>query len=91
MRALERKKWPDTYHRGGAGGGVTPPEFKTKVATALDIKRSWKEHPNIVHLVLRQAVDAWETVEQADKLRRVQIVRKVLSLEWAVSRRKNEQ
>ena len=26
--------------------GLYPPEFKTKAATALDMKRSWKEHSN---------------------------------------------
>ena len=28
--------------------GSHPPGFKTKVVTALDIKGSWKEHPDLV-------------------------------------------
>ena len=28
--------------------GLNPPEFKTKVATALNRKGSWKEHPDLV-------------------------------------------
>ena len=53
-----------------------PPELKTNVATALDMKGSWKKHPDLVYLVAREAAKAWATVEQADKqadkLRRVQ-------------------
>ena len=49
-----------------------PPEFKTKVATALDMKGSWKEHPDLVYSVAREAAEAWATVEQTYKLRRVQ-------------------
>ena len=48
------------------------PEFKTKVATALDLKGSWKEYPDLVYSVAREAAEAWATIEQADKLRRVQ-------------------
>ena len=49
-----------------------PPEFTTEVATALDVNGSWKEHPDLVYSVAREAVEAWEIVEQADELRRVQ-------------------
>ena len=52
--------------------GLYPPEFKIKVTTALDVKGSWKEHPDLVHLVSREGVKVWAIVEQADKLRRVQ-------------------
>ena len=52
--------------------GLHPPEFKTKVATALDMKGSWREHPYLVYSVAREAAEAWATVEQADKLRRTQ-------------------
>ena len=52
--------------------GLHPPEFKTKVATALDMKGSWKEHSDLVYSVAREAAGACATVEQADKLRRVQ-------------------
>ena len=52
--------------------GFNPPELKTKMATFLDMKRSWKKHPDLVYSVAREAVEAWTTVEQADKLRRVQ-------------------
>ena len=48
------------------------PEFKTKVATALDMKGSWKEDPDIVYSVAREAAEGWETVEQANKIRRAQ-------------------
>ena len=40
--------------------GLHPPEFKTKVATALGMG-SWKEQPDLVYSVAREAVGAWET------------------------------
>ena len=49
--------------------GLHPPEFKTKVATALGMKGSWKEHPDLVYSVAREGAEAWATVEQANKLR----------------------
>ena len=49
-----------------------PPEFKTKVATALDMEGSWKEHPDLMYSVAREAAEAWATSAEADKLRRVQ-------------------
>ena len=52
--------------------GFSPPEFKTKMATFLDMKGSWKEHPDLVYSVAREAVEAWANVEQVDKPRRVQ-------------------
>ena len=52
--------------------GLNPPEFKTKVAAALDIKGCSKELPDLVYLVAREAAKACATVEQADKLCRVQ-------------------
>ena len=52
--------------------GLSPPEFKTKVATALDMKGCWKEHPDLVYSVTQEAAEAWANVEQADKLRYVQ-------------------
>ena len=52
--------------------GLHPPEFKTKVTAALDMKACWKEHPDIVYSVAREATEAWATVEQAEKLPRVQ-------------------
>ena len=51
--------------------GLSPPKFKTKVATALDMKGCWKAHPDLVYSVAREAAEAWATVEQADKLRSV--------------------
>ena len=56
----------------GLMAGLQPPEIKTSVATALDIKRgSWGEHPDLVYSVAREAAVAWAIIEQADKLRRV--------------------
>ena len=52
--------------------GLNPTEFRTKVATAPDMKRCWKEHPELVYSVSRKATEGWATVEQADKFRRVQ-------------------
>ena len=52
--------------------GLNPPEFKTKVATALDMEGCWKELPDFVYSVAREAAEGWATFEQADKLRRVQ-------------------
>ena len=52
--------------------GLNRPEFKTKVATALDMKGCWKEHSDLVYSVAREAAKAWATVEQANKLCRVQ-------------------
>ena len=46
--------------------------FTTKVATALNMKGCWKEHPDLVYSVAREVAETWKTVEQADKLRRVQ-------------------
>ena len=43
-----------------------------EVATALAIKGGWKEHQDLVYSVAREAAEPWATVEQADKLRRVQ-------------------
>ena len=37
--------------------GLHPPEFKTIFATALDMKGSWKEHPDLVYLVAREAAE----------------------------------
>ena len=51
--------------------GLNPPEFKTKVAPAFDMKGCWKEHPDLVYLIAREAAEAWTTVVQVDKLRRV--------------------
>ena len=51
---------------------LNPPKFETKVATALGMKVCWKEHPDLVYSVARKTAEAWATVEQADKLRRVQ-------------------
>ena len=51
---------------------LSPREFRTEVATALDIKGCWKEHPGVVYSVAQEAAEAWATVEQAGKLRRVQ-------------------
>ena len=49
--------------------GKTFRNFKTyEVATALDMKGSWKENPDLVFSVVREAAEAWATVEQADKL-----------------------
>ena len=39
---------------------------------ALDMKGSWKEDPDLVYSIAQEATEAWESVEQADKLRRVQ-------------------
>ena len=52
--------------------GLDPPEFKTKVATDLDMKGCWKEHPDLVYSVVQEASEVWATVEQVDKLHRVQ-------------------
>ena len=52
--------------------GLHLPEFKTKVATALDMKGSWKKNPDPWYSVAREAVESWATVEKADKLCRVQ-------------------
>ena len=52
--------------------GLHTPEFKTKVVTVLDIRGSWKDHPDLVYSVTREAAETWVTVEQADKVRRVQ-------------------
>ena len=52
--------------------GSNPPEFKTKVATACDMKGCWKEHLDLVYSVAREAAEAWAIVEQANKLRRIQ-------------------
>ena len=52
--------------------GLNPPEFKIKVSTVLDIKGGWKKDPDFVYSVVREAAEAWVTVEPADKLRRVQ-------------------
>ena len=49
--------------------GLHPPEFKAKVATALEMKGSWKEHPDLLYSVAREVAEAWETAEQADRLR----------------------
>ena len=43
--------------------GLHPPDFKTKVATALDMKENWKEHPGLVYSVAQEAAKAWATVE----------------------------
>ena len=51
--------------------GLHTPEVETKVAAVLDMKGSWKEHPDLVYSVARKAAEAWTTVEQADKLRYV--------------------
>ena len=48
---------------------LNPPEFKTKVATALDMKRCWKERPDIVYSVAHETTEASAAVEQPDKLR----------------------
>ena len=52
--------------------GLNPPDFKATVTTVLALKGCWKEHPGLVYSVAREAAEAWVTVEQADKLRRVQ-------------------
>ena len=37
--------------------GLHPAEFKTEVATALDMKGNWEEHPCLVYLVAREAAN----------------------------------
>ena len=51
--------------------GLYSPELKTKVATTFNIKSRWKEHLDLVYSVSQKAAEAWATVEQTDKLRRV--------------------
>ena len=63
--------------------GLHQPGFKTKVATALDMKVSWKELPDLVYSFAREAA---ETSSAAFSL-----VRMVLSRKWAVPRRKKDQ
>ena len=52
--------------------GLHSPEFKTKVATALNMMGNWKEHPYLVYSVAREAAEDWATVDQTDELHRVQ-------------------
>ena len=70
--------------------GLNPPEFKTKVATALDMKRCWKEHPDLVYSVAREAAEA-RLLSRPISSAAFSLVRKVLSREWAVPRRENVQ
>ena len=37
---------------------LNPLELKNKEATAFDMKGCWKEHPDLVYLVAREAVEA---------------------------------
>ena len=43
-------------------------ESNTKVTTALDTKGSLKKRPDLVYSITREESEAWETVQQADKL-----------------------
>ena len=52
--------------------GLSSPEFKIKVMTALDMKGDWKGHLDLVYSVAREETEVWATLEQADKLRHVQ-------------------
>ena len=52
--------------------GLHPVEFIAKVATALDMKGGWDEHPDLVYSIAREAAEAWASVAHADKLRRAQ-------------------
>ena len=40
------------------GAGLHPTKFKTKIATALDMKGCWKKHPDLVHSIAREAAEA---------------------------------
>ena len=49
--------------------GLAPPEFKLKVQSKLDMMGGWKDKPdNVIELIREAAID-WRTVEQADKRR----------------------
>ena len=50
--------------------------MRTKIATDLDMKGSWKVHRELVYSVAPEAAEAWATVKQADTLRRIQPRRK---------------
>ena len=47
--------------------GLHRPEFKIKAATTLDMKRSWKEYPDIVYSVAREAAKTRATFEQVNR------------------------
>ena len=82
MKASIERAFPDSRGRFKRGpvhiitaelvAGLHLPGFKAKVATALDLKESWKGHPDLVYSVSQEAPEAWATVDQTDKLRRVQ-------------------
>lgn len=50
--------------------GLYPPEFKFNVVSIVDTRGGWKDNPDEVIAVMRDAAVEWRTVEQGDKLRR---------------------
>ena len=72
--------------------GLNPPEFETKVATALDMKGCWKAHPDLVYSVAREAAERLgRLLSRPISSAAFNLVQKVLSCEWSVPRRKKDQ
>ena len=55
------------------------------------MKGCWKERPDLVYLVAREAEEGWATVEQDDKLRYVQSRPKGANARVGSTKEKNEQ
>ncbi|CAB1109830.1 unnamed protein product [Ectocarpus sp. CCAP 1310/34] len=47
--------------------GLTPPEFRKKVDGILAMRERWKEDPELVFDLIREAATDWRTVEQFER------------------------
>ena len=63
------KSGPAAVFSKAVVAGLAPPEFKLKVQSKLDMMGGWKDKPDNVLELIREAAIDWRTVEQADKRR----------------------
>ena len=47
--------------------GLHPPEYKTWVENALQMRAGWTDDPGVIFKVAKEAAEEWRIVEQAGK------------------------
>jgi len=61
------KKGPAQVITKNLVAGLTPPEFKKKVESVLAMRGHWKDDPELVFDLVREAATEWRTVEQFER------------------------
>ena len=47
--------------------GLHPPEYKTRVENAPQMRAGWTDDPDVMFEVAKEAAEEWRVVKQADK------------------------